>query len=202
VALFCRICSSPVAPGSIFCSQHRAQAALFATAFGPKEGEVTPTPEAAPAPAAVIEDPVDAEELKALHGIIDSALDRMFAAAEAQGIAEYRYPELDVYYVNDQPHARVYFGLRPRNGNAAPGYPLTSPAVKQALSRGGSVYTELVRAFRRRVKALKSGEVQTLAVELQNYADVITLCEHTSKGRVRLLTFAHQGGAFVQREGS
>jgi hypothetical protein len=182
---FCPICGAPSLADSAFCSQHRAQAALFSQSFAPPEGAVA---------AANV---MDAPELMPFRALIGDTLAHLMERSKNGELdTSRRVPEMVVYYLRDQLYARVYFSAPPAGAKSG-GYLVHSEAVQAVLSHEGLIYQALCTAFAVRMQKLKSGELAAIGLDFLTHADAMGITERKNPDeKATVVRFERAGDTF------
>jgi hypothetical protein len=184
---FCPICGDPALEDSVFCTRHRAQAALFTQSFSP--GDVRET--------VVAPKKKELAELGPLRAVLDDVWARTLERLQSGEVDTHRRaPELVIYYVREQLFARVYYSALPPSAPA--GYSLRDPVVQTAVGQDGIVRNALFQAFAERQGRLRSGELCAVGIDFLPYEQTISVSERTTPDEKRLLRqFRREGPDFV-----
>jgi hypothetical protein len=197
--IWCRLCRDPVVEGSLFCARHRAQAAFFSQTFAPTapaggagETPAVDTPPRADESSPHADEPPRSPAVARCAQLVAEALAELSKSA-APAVSGDRWPQISVYYLQEQLYARTYYSVVPAQAASAtqPRIDLQHPALRAAMAPTGRILTELLAHFAANEAVLKRRHVQTLDLHFLTYAGLVAINLHKAGSKdVNLLTLA------------
>lgn len=188
------MCREPVVEGSLFCARHRAQAALFSKSFGRDA-----MPEATAAAAAPDAEPTAPRRPSA--NVVSELVQNVFAQIATPPAADaplIRWPQISIYYLQDQLYGRPYYCVVPQAARTASGarLDLQAPAVQQAMRDDGMLMKDFVQRFGEYEAELKRRHIQTLDLHFLTYTGLVAINLHRAAQKdLNLATYRVTGDA-------